>query len=75
MFSCEMCGNNLAVNNVILLDQTNVELCDECVDIMFELNQIITASRFSVSTVRCSAGCLLSLGSTLQSRFLTRSAR
>jgi hypothetical protein len=47
MFSCQMCGNNLAVNNVILLDQTNVELCDECVDIMFELNQIITASRFS----------------------------
>jgi hypothetical protein len=36
MFSCQMCGNNLAVNNVILLDQTNVEL-----------NQIITASRFS----------------------------
>lgn len=46
MFSCEMCGNGLAVNDVTLLDLTHVELCSDCVEIMFEMNQVITASKF-----------------------------
>jgi ribosome-binding protein aMBF1 (putative translation factor) len=46
MFSCEMCGEGLAVNQVMTTDLNNSELCDDCVEILRELNQVITASRF-----------------------------
>lgn len=46
MFSCEMCGEGLAVNQVLAVDLLNYELCDDCVEILRESNQVITSSRF-----------------------------
>jgi hypothetical protein len=37
-----MCENGLAINDVILLDGTEAELCSDCVDILNEMNQILT---------------------------------
>jgi hypothetical protein len=46
MFSCEMCGEGLAVNEVLTVDLINSELCDDCVELLMDHDRIITASRF-----------------------------
>jgi hypothetical protein len=46
MFSCEMCGDGLAVMDVLAVDLMKYELCTDCVEILREENSIITASKF-----------------------------
>ena len=46
MFSCELCGEGLAVNEVLAVDTFTYELCDDCVEVFRQDNQVIMASRF-----------------------------
>jgi ribosome-binding protein aMBF1 (putative translation factor) len=47
VFSCELCGEGLAVNQVIAVDTLSYELCDDCVEILRQDNQVIISSRFA----------------------------